>query len=132
MNRLTQTRTSRAIDATGDGALMSTAALARENLRFAGTGGVSRENRGNSFLPAFLDSGTGEIYLSRFADGRLAPIHMLDGLPEELVVARNARRITAVKASVVSGFVRDRRFYTREQAASSESANDQNALAVNQ
>jgi len=43
---------------------------------------------------------------------------LLDGLPNELVVARNAQGcVTRVKSSVVSGFVRDQRFYTRDEAA---------------
>ena len=47
-----------------------------------------------------------------------APVHLLDGLPEEVVVARHpCGRVEKVKASVVSGFVREARFYTREEAA---------------
>jgi hypothetical protein len=30
------------------------------------------------------------VYLSRFADGRLAPVHLLDGLPDSVVLARGA------------------------------------------
>ena len=94
--------------------------LRQQNLAFQGTGGVSKNNRSQSFLPAFLDTATGIIYLARFADGRLAPIHLLDGLPQELVLSHNTSgKCTAIKSSVVAGFVRDRLFYTREQAARS-------------
>jgi hypothetical protein len=117
MNRSYKTSTDRATAAIGEDALTSTVTLALENARYAGTAGVSQGSRRLGFLPAFLDAGSGEVYLSRFADGRLAPIHMLDGLPEKLVVARSEKRITAVKASVIAGFVREHRFYTREQAA---------------
>jgi hypothetical protein len=94
------------------------ASLARENVSYRGTGGVSENNRGLSFRPAFIDRETGTVYRSRFADGRLAPCHLLDGLPVELVIARNEQgRVTRIKPSVESGFVRGDRFYTRAGAA---------------
>lgn len=93
-------------------------AIANENRQFRGTGGRSQENRASGFHPAFLDAQTQAIYDSRFPDGRPAPFHMIDGLPEEVVVARHpSGRVAGVKPSVVSGFVREGRFYTREEAA---------------
>ena len=68
--------------------LMSEQLLKRENQVHAGTGGRSQENAGLGFKPAFFDFATQTIYPSRFADGRLAPFHILDGLPEEVVVDR--------------------------------------------
>jgi hypothetical protein len=92
--------------------------LALETARFHGTGGVSENNRCLGFQPAFIDRETGTVYLSRFPDSRLAPCHLLDGLPAELVLARNERgHVTRVNASVVSGFVHDDHFYTRDEAA---------------
>jgi hypothetical protein len=45
-------------------------------------------------------------------------VHLLDGLPDDLVVHRTAEgRVTAVKHTLVSGFLRAEQFYTREQAA---------------
>ena len=45
-------------------------------------------------------------------------MHLLDGLPEEWVAQRNAAgRVTAIKQTVIAGFVRGDFFYTREQAA---------------
>ena len=97
----------------------STHTLEIENRRYAGTGGRSQENRLAAFRPAFFDTGTETIYASRFADGQAAPIHVLDGLPEALVLARSAQgRALAVRPSVISGFVRLGRFYTRDEAAS--------------
>jgi hypothetical protein len=94
------------------------AQLAHENDRYRGTGGVSEESRGFGFRPAFLDRDTLIVYPSRFADGRPGPFHALDGLPDDVVVARNAGgRVAAVKASVEAGFLRADRFYSREQAA---------------
>jgi len=91
--------------------------LALETARYRGTGGVSENNRSRGFQPAFIDRDTETVYLSRFPDGRPAPCHLLDGLPAELVLARNEQgRVMRVKSSVVSGFVRDERFYTRDKA----------------
>lgn len=91
--------------------------LRRENRVFEGTGGRSEENRGCGFEPAFFDNETGRIYRSRFADGRPAPCHLLDGLPDEVVVARDDRgRVAATKGSLVAGFLRGGEFYTRDDA----------------
>jgi len=91
--------------------------LALENARYRGTGGVSG-NCSPAFSPAFRDTQTGVVCLSCFADGRPAPFHVLDGLPNELVISRDRHRGRVIaKPSVVSGFVHDGRFYTREEAA---------------
>ena len=92
--------------------------LAQENLHYTGSGGISANNREQGFIPAFLDTETGKVYRSRFADGRPAPVHVLSGLPDELVEScapSNGQR--AIKDSVVSGFVRNELFYSREEAA---------------
>ena len=83
-----------------------------------GTGGVSQENRHLGFVPAFMDTRTGTVYGSSFADGRPAPFHLLDGLPDEVVVARDRHgRPSHVVGTVIAGFSLNGRFYTREQAA---------------
>lgn len=92
--------------------------LAQENLQYTGSGGVSANNREQGFIPAFLDTETGTVYRSRFPDGRPAPVHILSGLPEELVetsVQSNGQR--TIKHSVVSGFVLENAFYSRDEAA---------------
>ena len=91
--------------------------LRRENLAFAGTRGVSVNNRSLGFLPAFRDNDTGRVEIARLANGRPATMHVIEGLPHEWAVARIDNRVCAVKSSVVAGFVRDGVFYTREEAA---------------
>lgn len=92
--------------------------LQNENYVFAGTGGVSSGNRRQGFWPAFYDMDTGRTEISRFADGKPAPMHLLDGLPETWIVERDDfGRGMAVKTTVIAGFVRDGVFYTRAQAA---------------
>ena len=97
---------------------LNEARLARENVAYTNTGGRSQENAGLGFTPAFLDFATQTIYPSRFADGRLAPFHLLDGLPEEVIVDRApSGRVISAKATLISGFVRNGFFYTRSAAA---------------
>jgi len=97
---------------------MTIQGIRRDNKRFSGTGGLSENNRGIGFVPAFCDAETGRTELSRLPGGVPAPIHLLGGLPAEWVVRRDASGgILAVKATVVAGFVRDGRFYSREEAA---------------
>lgn len=92
--------------------------LVQENREYRGTAGVSEGNRSFGFVPAFLDTRTGNVYRSRFADGRPAPLHVLDGLPMELRAANGTRgKSSGLEPCVVSGFLRADRFYTREQAA---------------
>jgi hypothetical protein len=70
-----------------------------------------------------MDTATLAIYASRFADGRLAPFHLIDGLPDMLIAARSSSgRVAALKASVIPGFVREDHFYTRDEAARCVSA----------
>ena len=65
-----------------------------------------------------MDLETAAVYLARFADGRPAPFHLIDGLPDELVVSRDpAGRVAEIRPSVISGFEQDGRFYTRDEAA---------------
>ena len=97
---------------------LSNQVLAQQNHMFQSTGGVSQGNREQGFRPAFLDQSTGTSYLSRFADGRVAPLHVLDGLPDELVVERDMNgHVMAAKDCVIAGFICSELFYTREQAA---------------
>lgn len=101
-----------------DNKVLTPDSLRRQTACYRGRGGVSRENRGFGFAPAFLDTETGTVYRACFADGRPAPLHVLDGLPEELVVARReSGAVVAVRENVVAGFIRRGRFFTREQAA---------------
>jgi hypothetical protein len=98
--------------------LMTKEALRRENVAHAGTGGRSQANAGLGFAPAFFDYATCTVHLSRFADGRPAPFHVIDGLPDDAVALRSTcGRVMAAKATLISGFVRGGFFYTRSAAA---------------
>ncbi len=89
-----------------------------ENVAYSGTLGVSTNNAARNFLPAFQDAVTGETHLSMNADGSPAMVHLLDGLPADWVLARDrGGSVAAIRDSVVAGFVRDGRFYTRAELA---------------
>ena len=92
--------------------------LCAQSDSYRGTGGCSEGNGDLGFRPAFRDAETGIVYCSCFLDGNPAPLHLLDGLPDDVVLGRSGSgQVTAVKASLVSGFVRAGKFYTREEAA---------------
>lgn len=92
--------------------------LQQQTLQFRGTGGISQENRQFGFIPAFKDQETERVYLCCEADGRLASCHLLQNLPDHLVIARDRRgNIMSLKDSIISGFCLKGQFYTREQAS---------------
>ena len=70
------------------------------------------------FRPAFLDFATMQVHPSLFSDGEPAPLHVLDGLPDEAVLQRSpSGRVRAAKATLIAGFERNGFFYTRSAAA---------------
>jgi hypothetical protein len=92
--------------------------LRRQNSVFKNTGGISEENRADGFHPAFYDSQHERVELARFSDGTPAPVHTLDGVPNDWVTERDrSGRVVTVKSSIIAGFIRNGVFYTREQAS---------------
>lgn len=97
--------------------VLSELALRHENLLYAKTRGLSRNNRAEGFRPGYLNRRSGEWVLSCFSDGNPAPIHVLDGLPPSWVMTRDETgHVTKTVPEIVSGFIRDGRFYTRDEA----------------
>ncbi|MCO6441518.1 MAG: hypothetical protein J5I81_10610 [Nitrococcus mobilis] len=91
--------------------------LLQDNRRYQGTKAVSEGNCSDGCRPAFLDSDTNIVYPSCRADGRLAAVHCLEGLPDELVVSRDAAgRVMEAKPGLIAGFLYGGRFYSREEA----------------
>lgn len=92
--------------------------LQQQTRVYQGSGGTSAECACLGLAPAFLDRDTNQVYRACFANGSPAPMHLLDGLPNELVITRDARgRVVTVKASLLSGFLKDGVFYTRDEAS---------------
>ena len=97
---------------------MTPETLRQENSHFKNTGGISQNNAHASFRAAFKDERTGQVYLSRFANGAVAPIHLLDGLPNQLVKSSSKDgRVVRARKSLTSGFERMGDFFTRSEAA---------------
>lgn len=89
-----------------------------ERRRYRETGGESSVCAQEGFVPAFRDDDTGAVYRACFRDGRPAPMHLLDGLPDTVVLSRNPKgRVLAVKPSLTSGFLLCGCFYSRAEAA---------------
>ena len=98
--------------------LMTAHRLLLESLDPASVDDRWENNTRCGFRPAFLDTATFSIHLSRYADGRPAPFHVLDGLPDEVVVTRSIfGRVVAAKGTLVTGVERNGYFYTRSAAA---------------
>lgn len=92
--------------------------VAEENAADASPDRITEATRRFGFRPAFLDCVRMRIHLARFADGRLAPFHLLEGLPDEAVADRSAAgRVVRAKATLIPGFERGGFFYTRTAAA---------------
>lgn len=92
--------------------------LVSEKAAYRNTGGVSECNRAEGFRPAFMDMESGMVYPSRNPDGSDAPCHRIDTLPDALVLSRRADGcVDSIKGSVVAGFQRNGRFFTRDEAA---------------
>ncbi|SEO47933.1 hypothetical protein [Aquisalimonas asiatica] len=93
-------------------------AILDERRLYGETGGESSVCAREGFVPAFRDDETGTVYRARFRDGRPAPMHLLDGLPDAVVLTRDAQgRVLAVKPSLTSGFLLCGCFYSRAEAA---------------
>ena len=92
-------------------------ALQQESERFRETAGSSECNQHLGFMPAFIDSATGVVYLSRFDSGQLAPCHILDGLPAHLITERNENgKPLAALGTISAGFFKNGYYYTRDAA----------------
>jgi len=76
-------------------------------------GSTSNETEKPDFIPAYYDTETDTVYLSRFSNGTVAPVHVLDRIPRELLQQGESDELSG---KVVVGFVLNDRFYTREQA----------------
>jgi len=92
--------------------------LRQQTLAFRGTCGESRLAGGKGFLPAFCDPASGRVELARLANGQPAAMHLITYLPADWTASRDgAGRVLTLRPGIVAGFVRDDRFFTREEAA---------------
>lgn len=97
---------------------MDNRTLKMENLAFTGTRGISENNSGSGYLPAFRDSRTGNIEIARTRTGTPASFHMIEWLPRTWAQTFSpSGTIQSLRPEIVSGFVRNGIFYTREELA---------------
>lgn len=96
--------------------LLSKQVLEQENHDFEPTGATSKACKKSGFVPAFYDTRSKRSVISRYANGKPAPIHLLDGVPVEWVAEYDTEgHVATLRPGVISGFLRAGRFYTREQ-----------------
>ncbi len=89
---------------------------------YRGTCGESHTAGTFNFAPAFRNTATGEVELARFADGRLAPMHLICGLPKAWATRLDAKgQVLELLDTIEAGFWRDNRFYTRDEARAAKS-----------
>ena len=70
------------------------------------------------FTPAFHDTRSGSIVFSKSSSGHPASIHQPSSVPADWVGQRTLTgRVRKLKPAVVTGYVRDGYFFTREKAA---------------
>lgn len=97
---------------------MNNRTLQTENLVYAGTRGISQNNRASGFKPAFLDKSTGRIEIAKLKNGQRAPVHIISWLPEEWASRFDDEGLVLnLRPGIIAGFERDGCFYTRDQAA---------------
>jgi hypothetical protein len=93
------------------------------------SGGISSKVRSKGLRPAFIDRETGKIYESmnppNYANqgdpATPAGVHILDGLPDEVVIQRDPKypqEVLSVKASIEAGFIDEAgKYLTRDEAS---------------
>jgi hypothetical protein len=92
--------------------------LDQQNRNFQSTAGISANNRNSGYVPAFRNRFSQAFVISCYLDGRPAPFHLLDGLPDSWVLERDSEgHVVRAQPGVEAGFVRDGLFFTREEAA---------------
>ena len=100
--------------------------ITKESLRvesapYKGSCGDSATARNKRFLPAFKNTENGQVQLARLPNGQVAPMHLISYLPPSWAARRDTDgTVLELVGSVVAGFVRDGRFYTREEASTAE------------
>lgn len=95
---------------------MNEKTLHNENRQFQGTHGVSENCRATGFQPAFKDQDSGRIELSRQKSGEPATMHLISWLPREWAESTGqCGAVLTLKPGIVSGFVKDGVFYTRDE-----------------
>lgn len=75
---------------------------------------ISNQSR---FVPAFMDKRNGRIEIARTRVGLPATYHVIEWLPREWAsTVTDTGRVSCLHPQIVSGFVHNGIFYTREEA----------------
>ncbi len=93
-------------------------AVTQESTPYQGTCGESAVACQHQFVPAFCNRADGRVELARLPNGKPAPMHLIAALPKTWASRCDERgNVLELIDSIVAGFVKNGRFYTREEAA---------------
>ena len=96
--------------------LISTVALEKQQKTYQKISGMNISDLCVGFIPAFRDLSTDETHLSITSEGKISPIHLIDGLPLDWVTEWDLQGYPKLlKPSVIAGFFRGENFFTLEQ-----------------
>ncbi len=93
-------------------------AVTAESRRYSGTCGESELACQNQFAPAFCNRADGRVELARLPNGNPAPMHLISALPQDWAARCDDKgHVLTLIDSIEAGFVKNGRFYSREEAA---------------
>ena len=97
---------------------MNNLTVEMENSLYAGSRGVQSCTGIDDLTPAFLNTEDGKVEISRLRDGRPAAIHLIEWLPLEWAdVIEMDGAIRELRPGIISGYVKNGLFITREDAS---------------
>ena len=89
-----------------------------ESDAYRGTCGESATACQHKFRPAFRNEADGRVELARLPNGNPAPMHLISALPREWALRCDEQGgVLQLVETVIAGFLREGRFYTRDEAA---------------
>lgn len=96
--------------------LISTIALEKQQKTYQKISGTNISDLCVGFIPAFRDLSTNETHLSITPEGRVSPIHLIDGLPLDWVTEWDLEGYPkSLKSGIIAGFFRGENFFTLEE-----------------
>lgn len=98
--------------------VLSELSLREENALHAYTLGIGANRSELGVVPGYLNCVAGKRTIARFADGQGAPVHVLDGLPDDWIAERDCHgRPVRTHPGIVASFSHGGPFLTRDEAA---------------
>lgn len=95
----------------------------RASERFRGTAGESKTACQQRFIPAFRRERDGRVEWAKNANGTPAAMHLIAWLPKSWAEQLDSEgRVLKLVEGITSGFCRNGKFYTRDEAAAAQAS----------